>query len=91
VQVRICFDGPSASVDRIANNLHVEFSGGEGEHRADRIIAAHLDLKNFAELGAKRFIVTDDRALRGEILGRGAKFVPVNVFAILLQDFKCLD
>lgn len=90
VQTRIFFDGPSARTDHIAPHLQVEFTGGLGEHRADQLILAALNPRGLSDLGQKQFVVTDDRNLRRESGARGAVYVPVNLFAVLLHDFKAL-
>jgi hypothetical protein len=91
VEVRICFDGPEATLQMRAPNLVVEYSGGNGEHRADQLIVARLGIKDMRNIDQKTFVVTDDRQVRREITPAGAKYVPNDIFAVLLADFHCLE
>jgi len=89
VRTRICFDGPDARIHTIAQNLEVIYSGGTGKNRVDQLIVAHLQFKELQHVDQKVFVVSDDREVRRGILRTGAKYVPANVFAVFLNDFKC--
>ncbi len=90
IAAKICFDGPSAEVTRVRSNLEIHFSGGNGRDRADELIVSRLQFKDLQSLDQRVFVVTDDRAVRRQILQTGAKFVPNDLFAVLLADFQCL-
>jgi hypothetical protein len=90
VQARICFDGPDANLQIIRPNVSVEYSGGNGDHRADHLILSRLTLRDLRFIGQRAFVVTDDRQVRREIVSAGAKYVANDVFAVLLADFHCL-
>ena len=75
----------------VARNLEVIYSGGTGKDRADELIVANLQFKDLQRVDQKVFVVTDDREVRRGIVRTGAKYVPVNLFAVFLHDFKCLQ
>jgi hypothetical protein len=62
-----------------------------GLDRADELITSRLQFKDLRSLDEKVYVVTDDRAIRTEILRTGAKFVPNDLFAVLMADFQCLE
>jgi predicted RNA-binding protein with PIN domain len=90
VRTKICFDGPDGRTHRAGPNLEVVYSGGTGKNRVDDLIVSHLQFKDLTSLDQKVFVVTDDREVRRGIVQTGAKFVPADLFAVFLQDFKCL-
>ncbi len=90
VQTRICFDGPDPGSHHLAPNLKVIYSGGTGKNRADQLILDQLQFSDLKSIDQKVFVVTDDREVRRGLLRTGAKYVPANLFAVFLQDFKCL-
>jgi hypothetical protein len=90
LRVRICFDAPRREIIQVTPNVEIEFSGGRGEHRADRRIREHVSLRRPEELDHQWFVVTDDRAVRREAAKNGARYVAVDLFAVLLSDFSCL-
>ena len=91
LHVRICFDSPQHHTSTVAPRLEVEYSGGQGEHRADHRLRSHVTWRRPEELDQKWFVVSDDRAVRSQSVQHGANAVPVDVFAVLLADFHCLD
>ncbi len=91
VRTRICFDGPDPGAHPVAPNLEVIYSGGTGHNRADEMIVSKLQFKDLQSLDQKVFVVTDDREVRRGIVRTGAKYVPANMFAVFLHDFKCFD
>jgi hypothetical protein len=90
LRTRICFDAPCLEITTVAPNLEIEYSGGQGEHRADQNIAEQVAWRRPNELNQKWYVVTDDRAVRRHAVSDGARVVPVNLFAVLLADFGCL-
>lgn len=91
VRVRVCFDAPQAETLILSPNLTVEFSGGQGEHRADRCIHEHVEGRRPEELSWKYFVVSDDRAVRRDARSNGAQTVPADLLAVLLHDLGCLS
>ena len=75
----------------VSPNVEIEFSGGQGRNRADQRIVEHVSLRRPEEAEQKWFVVTDDRAVRRAAAKNGARFVPADLFAVLLADFHCLD
>jgi hypothetical protein len=90
LRVRICFDAPQHETVAVSPNLEIEYSGGEGEHRADERIGAHVAWRRPEELDQKWYVVTDDRAVRRQAVKNGARYVPADLFSVLLSDFQCL-
>ena len=90
VRVRVCFDAPQHQTVAISPNLTVEFSGGQGEHRADRCIHEHVEGRRPEELSWKYFVVSDDRAVRRDARSHGAQTVPADMLAVLLHDLGCI-
>jgi hypothetical protein len=90
LRVRICFDAPQHETVVVCPNLQIEYSGGQGEHRADERIDAHVAWRRPDELDQKWYVVTDDRAVRRQAVKNGARYVPADLFAVLLSDFQCL-
>ncbi len=91
LQVRAVFDSPKASVTNVLSNLVLEYSGGEGKHRADNCIVDWLS-KNQASLRTqKAFVVTDDQSLREQCCKLDAVYCPNGVCGALLEHFGCVD
>lgn len=90
IRVRVFFDSPDHQVITVTENLTIEYSGGQGEHRADQRIAAHLEFRRPEETEEKWFVVSDDRQVRRSAVTNRANPVTVDVFAVLLEDFGCL-
>jgi hypothetical protein len=91
VKATIWYDGPVANRASLSPNIEVAFSGGQGAGRADRRIAEYLEVKDLHDLGRRVFVVSDDREVRRKAVTHGALYVRVSLFAILLEDFKCLS
>jgi hypothetical protein len=91
VKATLWYDGPKHTIYAPTGNITVAFSGGDGPQRADRRIREQLRDNAAAQPRRKAFLVTDDRELRKEAASLGAISVPVNLFAVLLADFGCLD
>jgi YacP-like NYN domain len=90
VRVRVCFDAPQHQTVALSPNLTVEFSGGQGEHRADQCIHEHVAGRRPEELSWKYFVVSDDRAVRRDARSNGAQTVPADMLAVLLHDLGCI-
>jgi len=84
VQLTAFFDGPARHTESITPNFRVEYSGGRGEHRADRRIAEELEFRARASAGRTLHVVSNDHEVRQNALRLGARFVPVEAFAALL-------
>lgn len=91
VKAKVCFDSPNANVVEVSQNVAVEFSGGNGQHRADELIVSRLQFSDLQSVDQKVFVVTDDWGIRRDILKTGCKFVPNDAFAVVLNDFGCLE
>ncbi len=87
---RIVFDSPQESVHTVCENLKVEFSGGNADHRADNAIVRHLTAKSLQELKRRTFVVTNDRDLQRRIRSLNAYYMPAGAFDLMLQKFNCL-
>jgi predicted RNA-binding protein with PIN domain len=87
----IVFDGPRFDVHQEAPNLKIEFSGGEGEHRADNRIFSLVQSNALSNPGRAAFVVTDDRGIWRRIHSQNATGVPVGAFEMMLQNFPPLD
>ncbi len=90
VRVRVCFDAPQHQTLSISPNVTVEFSGGQGAHRADQCIHEHVAGRRPEELSWKYFVVSDDRAVRRDARSNGAQTVPADMLAVLLHDLGCI-
>jgi hypothetical protein len=90
VHARLCFDAPHRQVVKVATNLEIEFSGGQGDHRADRRIRNHLFERRPESGDQKWYVVSDDRGVRRQAAKNNAIPVPIDLFAVLLADFRCL-
>ena len=87
VQARIYFDAPKATFENVIPNVRVEFSGGEGAHRADNRIEAYLQFlrtKSLQTVDHKVFVVTNDIELRRSATKLNAVAVSIESFAVLL-------
>ena len=74
VRAYIVFDGPERSESAASSNVLVIYSGGTGEHRADKVL---VDQARFlSEAGAENLLVmTNDGELSGLAARHGAKCV----------------
>lgn len=68
----IVFDGPTYSEESPASNVRVIYSGGTGEHRADKVLAETVRFFRSAEPEVPVIVVTNDNGLRGETQKLGA-------------------
>lgn len=72
VQAHLVWDGAVQSDASVSENLTVHYSGGEGEHRADRYILDQLSFFREAAGDLPRVLVTDDNDFAGEARRLGA-------------------
>ncbi|MCL1887781.1 MAG: NYN domain-containing protein [Kiritimatiellaeota bacterium] len=68
----VVFDGPVRNEDSPAPNVRVVYSGGSGEHRADKVVAETARFFRRAEPGVPVIVATNDNELRGEAQKIGA-------------------
>ncbi|MGI6494672.1 MAG: NYN domain-containing protein [Kiritimatiellia bacterium] len=79
VRVWIVFDGAEPNDASPAENVRVSYSGGEGQHRADRLLEANA--RYFHQAGATAlFLVTNDGELAGNARKAGATPLAPTVF-----------
>lgn len=79
----IVFDGPERTESTASANVSVIYSGGAGEHRADRVL---VDQARFlSESGVQNLlIITNDGELSGQAVRHGAKnLAPTDLLAVL--------
>jgi hypothetical protein len=74
-RVRIIFDGPERSDATASENVGVVYSGGAGEHRADKVIVEEVRFFKQTPLDAV-LLVTNDSALAGDAVRLGAMALP---------------
>lgn len=85
--VRVYFDSPEHTERRRGANIREIYSGGEGEHRADDMIAHDLERLHLTDPQTPRMLVTDDRDLRERAARHGgAQVMGVAQFSALLMD-----
>ncbi|MFT5290596.1 MAG: rRNA-processing protein FCF1 [Planctomycetota bacterium] len=90
VLTSLFFDSHEQESINVLPNFSYVFSGGTGDNRADDAIVDRLNKRSLSELDQTVFVVTDDRGLRARILDRRARYVPVGIFGVFLDDFECL-
>ena len=84
VQATLMWDGSETAFRNLGDNLVALFSGGEGEHRADRAILKRLEYDR--SRGAGPFVVvTDDNGFAREAERLGAKRCRLQDFAAFLN------
>lgn len=88
VSTCIFFDGPMESNKPLCPNLMVEFSGGQGNNKADLAVVRHL--KKLQDAKCPIFVVTNDQTLKAHVEILGAKCLTTGVFDSILHDFNCL-
>lgn len=76
-EIRVHFDGPTPG-EGVAfgnPNLKVIYSGGTGDHRADRTIVNYLSFYSLQANAAKIFTVSEDQDLRAEASINGSRLL----------------
>ena len=76
-EIRVHFDGPTPSEGVAFGNpdLKVIYSGGTGDHRADRIIINYLSFYSLQTDAAKVITVSEDQDLRAEAALTGSRLL----------------
>lgn len=91
----VYFDGAEPNTERPANNVHVVYSGGAGDQRADRVILRHVNahmagahatgVRDASACDAQLVVVTRDIKLARQARKRGAAIMAPGEF---LQAWK---
>lgn len=87
-EVRLYFDGPERSETTLSRQARVIYSGGEGEHRADRALLADLEFARGRDPAPPAFAVTADGDLARQARALGAALLHPQAFAVLLDDAR---
>mgnify|MGYP000750278937 CR=1 FL=1 len=85
-RVEIFFDGPTATRRPHAPNIFEVYSGGEGEHRADRALIEQIEHCCRTRSAMPRILVTDDRDLRTRARELNTRVMPVPQFGAFLEE-----
>lgn len=84
VSVHLVWDGVAQTNHNLSDNVLVHYSGGTGEHRADRYIIAQMDYhKTVCDLPI--VLVTDDNGFAGDARKRGAEVCKLHDFEAFLN------
>lgn len=84
VAVHLVWDGAAKSQHNLRDNVLVHFSGGVGEHRADKYILSQLDyFKQVSDL--PMVLVSDDHGFGGDAKKRGAEVCSLYDFEAFLH------
>ncbi len=84
VAIHLVWDGAQSSTHNASDNLIVHFSGGEGEHRADRYILDQIAYTR-KQSDLPIALVTDDNGFAGEAIKLGAAICKLHDFAAFLN------
>jgi predicted RNA-binding protein with PIN domain len=82
--VRIFFDSPEWSQTRHGPNVMSVFSGGSGDHRADKVILEELHTYGNLHGVSSLLLVTNDRDLQKQARAEGAGIISTDEFAAVL-------
>lgn len=82
----IVFDGAEPSESNIGDNLRVLYSGGLGEHRADRVLVDSIRFFKTSEPELTILLVSDDKDLCTQVQKLGAETVGVVEFGDYLPS-----
>ncbi len=85
VQAHLVWDGGSPSTFTVADNVTVHYSGGEGEHRADRYILNLLSFYKSEANALPKVLVSDDNDFGGEARRLGAEVCRLHDFEAFLN------
>ncbi len=84
----ILFDGATASEQAVSENVRVSFSGGVGEHRADRVLVDLIrffkQLNDSTQSVIPIYLVSNDQGLCGDARKQGAQTITIHHFAAFL-------
>lgn len=86
VKFTVVFDGSNPNEEKVAQNVRIIFSGGEGQHRADNKIVEIVR----SNPGTDIFVVTDDEQLIKDVKSFGAQPIRIITFICILQEFGAL-
>ena len=82
--IRIFFDSNERSEHGHSPNVMSVFSGGEGEHRADKVIIEEMHAYRHGHGNASLILVTNDRDLQAQARHEGAAIISIDAFAGIL-------
>ena len=63
-RVWIVLDGPDENVHLLGANVRVSYTGGKGEHRADKLIVDFVRMAKYLGLAGKLTVRTNDKDFR---------------------------
>ena len=66
-RVWIVLDGPDENVHLLGANVRVSYTGGEGEHRADKFIIDFVRMAAYLGLADKLTVRTNDKDFRKQV------------------------
>ena len=72
----IVFDGPRAS-GKTKGRLRISYTGGDGAHRADRLVCDYLRMRQYDGQKGHVIVVTNDMAFRKEAERLGAEITGI--------------
>ena len=81
----IVFDGATRTDASATSNVQVSFSGGKGEHRADKVLLDQIRFFRSRENPPAVFLVSNDNGLCGAARKLGADTLAVHQFASFLR------
>ncbi len=84
VAIHLVWDGTQRTTHNASDNLIVHFSGGEGEHRADRYILDQIAYTR-KQCDLPIVLVTDDNGFAGDAIKLGAAVCKLHDFAAFLN------
>lgn len=85
VCAHLVWDGTQRATSTLSANVTLHFSGGTGEHRADRYIIDQLTYYRQTAPDLPLILVTDDRGFAGEALRLGATVCRLHDFEAFLN------
>lgn len=85
VYVHLVWDGEARSDKTLSPNAIVHYSGGTGEHKADRYILDQLDFFRKEPAPLPMVVVTDDNGFAGEAIKRTAAVCKLHDFEAFLN------
>lgn len=86
VRAWILFDGSSQTEHQAAPNIRVSYSGGEGEHRADKVLLMNIGFLKKESPDIPVLMVSDDQDLCAKARRLGAKTIPVLEYGAFLLN-----
>ena len=84
-EIHLVWDGSAISDQNFGPRFKISYSGGQGEHRADRRITRYLSYLEQRPSGEKVFVVTADIELRNDSARHGAALLYPDDLAELLS------